>query len=161
MGLLAPLILLLTIWLIATGRLQRMTLRDGAALGLALVGATLMTHGAPLVGGGSLAVATLYGAYRLRRLKPRRPAPAPARAPAEDAALSEARALLGLDASADERAIRAAHRRLIAKNHPDAGGTQALAEKINDARALLLRHLVENKRSHPSPSGSSQESAGI
>jgi hypothetical protein len=52
--------------------------------------------------------------------------------------LEEAAALLGvsLDASADD--IRAAHRRLIAQLHPDKGGTDYLAAKINEARDLML-----------------------
>ena len=53
--------------------------------------------------------------------------------------LAEARALLGLSLGADREAIVAAHRRLIARNHPDSGGTQALAARLNAARDLLLR----------------------
>jgi preprotein translocase subunit Sec63 len=54
---------------------------------------------------------------------------------------SEARALLGVgeDASADD--IRAAHRRLITKVHPDAGGSAGLATRVNAARDALIAEL--------------------
>ena len=52
--------------------------------------------------------------------------------------LDEARALLGIDADADADAIRAAHRRLVTRVHPDAGGSAALAAKVNAARDALL-----------------------
>jgi len=168
MSLIVLLLLALAGWLILTGRLQRMTMTDGLMLGLAIVGAIMAAKGQGLLGGGALAIAALHGWRRLtgksrarRRANgppPRATAPSP---PAtEPASLAEARALLGLDEDADEEAIRAAHRRLIAKNHPDVGGTQALAEKINDARAILLRHATENKRSHLSSSGFPQEPTG-
>lgn len=50
----------------------------------------------------------------------------------------EAARILGIarDASADD--IRAAHRRLIAKLHPDTGGSPELAARINAARDALL-----------------------
>jgi preprotein translocase subunit Sec63 len=51
---------------------------------------------------------------------------------------SEARALLGVDSSASAEDIRQAHRRLIAKVHPDAGGSDALANRVNEARDVLL-----------------------
>lgn len=54
---------------------------------------------------------------------------------------AEARALLGVDTTADAEAIRAAHRRLIAKVHPDAGGNEELARRINAARDTLLKNL--------------------
>jgi hypothetical protein len=50
-----------------------------------------------------------------------------------------ARQLLGLDPAADERTIRAAHRRLMSDAHPDRGGSADRARALNAARDLLLR----------------------
>ena len=51
----------------------------------------------------------------------------------------EAYALLGLNADADRDAIIQAHRRLMQKVHPDRGGNDYLAAKINQAKDLLLQ----------------------
>lgn len=51
---------------------------------------------------------------------------------------AEARALLDLPVSATRDEIVAAHRRLIARVHPDAGGTTALAARVNAARDVLI-----------------------
>jgi DnaJ homolog subfamily C member 19 len=55
--------------------------------------------------------------------------------------VNEAAKLLDVAPDADADAINAAHRRLIAKVHPDAGGTAELAARINQARDLLLKRL--------------------
>ena len=52
---------------------------------------------------------------------------------------AEARAILGVGASADADAIRAAHRRLVSAVHPDRGGSADLARRINAARDVLLK----------------------
>jgi hypothetical protein len=79
-------------------------------------------------------------AYLDRRLgsdwrNARRPPPS---GPRSDMTRDEALAVLGLaeGASADE--IRAAHRRLIQRMHPDVGGSADLAARINRAKDVLL-----------------------
>lgn len=51
---------------------------------------------------------------------------------------AEARAVLGVSATADADAIRAAHRRLVSAVHPDRGGSADLTRRINAARDVLL-----------------------
>lgn len=51
----------------------------------------------------------------------------------------EALKVLGLEEGVSDEEIRAAHRRLIQQTHPDKGGTNYLAAKINEAKDVLLR----------------------
>ncbi len=62
------------------------------------------------------------------------------RPPANTAKLTEAEAcsILGLELNADPETIRAAHRRLMQRLHPDRGGSDYLAAQINAAKRRLL-----------------------
>jgi hypothetical protein len=63
-----------------------------------------------------------------------------ARPASGDVTVEEAYAILGLAPGADAEAIKEAHRRLMVKLHPDHGGSDYLATKINRARDVLLRN---------------------
>ena len=54
---------------------------------------------------------------------------------------SEARELLNLHVGATADEIRAAHRQMIARVHPDKGGSADLATRVNAARDALLSEL--------------------
>lgn len=62
----------------------------------------------------------------------------PARGAMEPA---EAYAVLGLKPDAGPEDVEAAYKRLIASAHPDKGGTDYLAAKLNEARSVLKNRL--------------------
>ncbi len=55
----------------------------------------------------------------------------------------EAAQILGMRESAGEDRIREAHLRIMKANHPDLGGSSYIAEKVNEAKDMLLG---KNKR---------------
>jgi hypothetical protein len=67
-----------------------------------------------------------------------RKASPPPRGPSGDMTREEALAVLGLAEGASEEDIKAAHRRLIQRMHPDVGGSADLASRINRAKDVLL-----------------------
>ncbi|MFO1069616.1 MAG: hypothetical protein U1E14_13945 [Geminicoccaceae bacterium] len=63
---------------------------------------------------------------------------APAEAPSDAMDEGTALEILGLPRGADAAAVKAAHRRLMSRLHPDHGGSDWLASRINAARDFLL-----------------------
>jgi len=127
---------LLLVWLSFGTR----ALRDRSnwpALAAMLLGLVLMARGREVIG-----FALVGGAAVWLRKPWRRTAPTPVAPPprfVDGMALADASDLLGVPADADRETILAAHRRLIARNHPDNGGTAGLAARLNAARDLLLK----------------------
>lgn len=62
----------------------------------------------------------------------------PPRRPAGGMAREEALAVLGLEGEPGDDEIQAAHKRMIVRAHPDQGGSDYLAAKVNEARRVLL-----------------------
>ena len=82
----------------------------------------------------ALAAAGVWLALSSRQREPR-----PRTPPLEALAEAEARRTLGVSETDDRQAIQAAYRRLMARAHPDKGGSQGLAERLNAARDRLLK----------------------
>lgn len=62
---------------------------------------------------------------------------------APEVSVREAYDILGLAAGASRKDIVQAHRSLMGKLHPDKGGSNYLAVKVNAAKKVLLEHVVE------------------
>lgn len=63
----------------------------------------------------------------------------PARGKSGTMTPDEALDMLGLEAGASDEEINEAHRSLMQKLHPDHGGTDYLAAKLNEAREILTK----------------------
>ena len=118
--------------------------RQGERAGRGQWRVTATLFSAVMIGGGVLALVKggwllgsgLVGAGLWLTLASRH-RPLPLRA--EGMTDSEARALLGVSAAATKAEINTAWKRLMARAHPDQGGTQGLAARVNAARDHLLR----------------------
>jgi len=130
-----PIVLLaagVLVWAWWSGRLKGVTQDDMIAGLVFLLGLIMLTHGKLIPGAALMAAPLLWAAYRR---KPREKA-----MPVEDA-----RRLLGVGEHATLEEIRSAHRRLIARVHPDIGGSEELANRVNLARDTLVAEM--NRRS--------------
>lgn len=102
-----------------------------------LFSAVLMAGGALVAfRGGWLLAAGLIGAgFWLSIASRQRPLPARPQSLTD----AEARATLGVSRDATTAEINAAWKRLMARAHPDQGGTEGLASRLNAARDRLLK----------------------
>lgn len=85
------------------------------------------------------AALALAGGYlvvqsRIRAVPVKRSAPPPS----SQMSKSEARAILGVGPDASRQDIQTAWKRLMARTHPDQGGSEGLAARVNAARDRLL-----------------------
>ena len=128
----------------------RSLMRKGAGWLLMAAGALLTLRGAmnigiPLVmlGLGFVGETALFPNGMKWAGGAQQPPPPPPHSPPRRPGLSpkEAYAVLGLSEGARADDVRAAHRRLMKDYHPDKGGSDYLAAKINEAKDVLLQEL--------------------
>ena len=102
-----------------------------------LFSAVLIAGAVLLAARGSwLGAAALAGAGRWLTLSSRQRTVEPR---TEAMTAAEARSLLGVPADATRAEINTAWKRLMARAHPDQGGTEGLASRLNAARDRLLK----------------------
>jgi len=93
-------------------------------------GVLALSKGSWLFGGGLIGAGLwLIVSSRQRTVAPR----------AEGMTDSEARAILGVSADASRAQINTAWKKVMARAHPDTGGTEGLAARVNAARDHLLK----------------------
>ena len=134
---LAALAILILVWAGRGGgqALKRREWRIGAGAFsvAALAGAALLAVRDAWIPAAALGVVAVWLALAARRNAPARPEAASRRM-----SLAEARSILGVGPDATPAEVRAAHKRLIRRAHPDTGGTSGLAAQLNAARDRLL-----------------------
>lgn len=123
----------------SAARLVRLLLGGGAVL----AGLVLTLRGGAVIGGplSVFGIGMLTNAFGLRGRSGASSGPASSPPSQASMTLARAREILGVDEHADEAAIRSAHRSLMKKLHPDAGGSAELARQVQEARDILLENL--------------------
>jgi len=139
MGLIVLALAAIAVW--ALVRLGRQTERRGRAhwrVAATIFSAVLLAGGALAAFRGAwLAAAGLTGAGLWLTVSSRmRPAVVRSH---DGLSEQEARAILGVGTDATAADVQAAWRRVMARAHPDQGGTEGLAARVNAARDRLLR----------------------
>ena len=113
--------------------LLQVLIRGGSISLLLLIGALLLVERLARQAG---AIEWLKRAWRTRAEHDPRTAPPPHHSGRMSS--QEAYEILGLAAGASVEEIRTAHKRLIQRLHPDRGGSDYLAARINQAKQVLL-----------------------
>ena len=136
---LAALAILILVW-VGRGGGQALKRREwrigaGAFSVAALAGAALLAVRDAWIPAAALGVVAVWLALAARR---NAPAAARPEAASRRMSLAEAGSILGVGPDATPAEVRAAHKRLIRRAHPDTGGTSGLAAQLNAARDRLL-----------------------
>ncbi|MFT3986659.1 DnaJ domain-containing protein [Aestuariivirga sp.] len=105
------------------------------------IGAPLAMLGLGLVGENSLFAKNIPGARRPQAPPPGQKQQTPPPRGRITMSAKEAYSVLGLKEGSGADDVRSAHRRLMKDFHPDKGGTDYLAAKINEAKDVLLQEL--------------------
>jgi hypothetical protein len=132
MGLIVILIIAALAWAVWKGKLAKTQLPP---ILLGVAGAFLAARGNLLFGVAAIGIAiTWYRGltWRLFGTQAKQ---------SDQYAVDKARFMLGVSRFDNEQSIRERHAALIAKNHPDTGGSNERAQELNAARDLLLRDL--------------------
>ncbi|QTC93116.1 J domain-containing protein [Brevundimonas goettingensis] len=145
MGLIWLALAAIAVWaLVRLGRQSEKPGRGQWRIAATVLGAVLLA-GAVLAGshGAWLATAGMVGAglYLIfsSRIRANLQRAAPKAARPEALSEAEARSILGVGPTATKVEINEAWRRLMGRAHPDQGGTEGLAARVNSARDRLLR----------------------
>lgn len=91
-----------------------------------------------LVAAGGVTAIELWRDRAIKALSDTAPGAGTAPAPRGEMGVEEAASVLGVAVDATDDDVKAAHKKLIAQLHPDKGGSDYLAAKINDARRVML-----------------------
>jgi hypothetical protein len=136
---LGALALLILVWVGRTGgavlKRREWRITSGAFALAALAGAAFLALRSELIPAAGLFLLSAWLALVARKNDA---APPPPRPRSSRMSLKDARAILGVGPEATPAEIRAAHKRLMRRAHPDAGGTSGLAAQLNAARDRLL-----------------------
>ena len=137
MALLIALIVAALGWAVWRGKLSRQQLPP---ILLGLAGAFLAARGNLIIGVAAIGIAvTWYRGLTWRLFGTRAKQ-------SDQYGIDKARFMLGVSRFDNAERIRERHRTLIAKNHPDTGGSEDRARELNEALDLLLRDLQDKAR---------------
>lgn len=138
MGLIWLVLVGIGVWaLVRLGRQTEGPRRGQWRVAATLISAALLAGGAlQLSRGGWISGAALVGAGLWLTLSSR-VRTVPKRAEGLD--LSEAASILGVPVDATPETVNSAWRRLMGRAHPDQGGTEGLAARLNAARDRMLK----------------------
>lgn len=138
MSLIWLLLAAIAVWaLVRLGRQGEGPRRGQWRIAATLFSAVMLAGGVLLAARGAwLPAAGLIGASLWLTVASRQRAAGPRSEPLSEA---EARSLLGVEANATRQEINTAWKRLMGRAHPDQGGTEGLASRLNAARDRLLK----------------------